>query len=138
MVQGLHCRSTPTSLRHLYHPYWQCREIPQLRPIDQICTMANPHSSAFVDIDGDCLPGEKRNALNRSLIPNVSLDLVLHCSRSKTVSFIQIWLNRGDAGYILARSYDLPSGSGPISFADTSKSKSLEVCETNTLSLGRS
>ncbi|OWT41807.1 hypothetical protein C362_00168 [Cryptococcus neoformans Bt1] len=85
-------------------------DIPQLRPMDQICTMANPHSSAFVDIDGDCLP-----------------DLVLHCTRSKSINFIQIWLNRGDAGYILTRSYDLPSGSGPISFADTNRDGSVDI-----------
>lgn len=78
------------------------------------------------------------NALNRGITPNTSLDLVLHCTRSNSVNFIQIWLNLGDAGYILARSYDLPPGSGPISFADTSESKSSKVCETNTSSLGRS
>lgn len=60
MVPGLHCRSTASLPRHSYHPYWNCRDTPQLRPLDEICIMANPHSSAFIDIDGDCLPGEKK------------------------------------------------------------------------------
>lgn len=47
------------------------------------------------------------------------VDLVLHCSDTRsTRQSIQIWLNRGSAGYVLARSYDLPKGSGPLSFAD--------------------
>ncbi|KAL7421858.1 hypothetical protein Q5752_003629 [Cryptotrichosporon argae] len=75
---------------------------PPLSPAGEVCTLANPHSSAFVDIDGDCLP-----------------DLVLHCQRSRQSSkSIQIWLNRGSAGFVLGRTYNLPSGSGPLSFAD--------------------
>nr|XP_019007302.1 uncharacterized protein I203_00900 [Kwoniella mangroviensis CBS 8507]OCF70763.1 hypothetical protein I203_00900 [Kwoniella mangroviensis CBS 8507] len=75
---------------------------PPLSSPDQACTLANPHSSAFIDIDGDCLP-----------------DLVLHCSKPKSNHHsIQIWLNRGSPGYVISKSYDLPRGSGPLSFAD--------------------
>lgn len=67
--------------------------------------LANPHSSAFIDIDGDCQP-----------------DLVLHCLKPKsTTHSIQVWLNRGVAGYKLAQTHDLPKGSGPLTFADMSK-----------------
>ena len=46
-------------------------------------------------------------------------DLVLHCERPQSSSrFIQIWINNGRQGYVLARSYDLPEGSGALSFAD--------------------
>lgn len=49
----------------------------------------------------------------------LTVDLVLHCqgARSNQRS-IQIWLNKGVNGYTLSKSYDLPKGSGPISFAD--------------------
>ncbi|WVW83885.1 hypothetical protein I302_105907 [Kwoniella bestiolae CBS 10118] len=78
---------------------------------DQACTLANPHSSAFIDIDGDCLP-----------------DLVLHCSKPKSTHHsIQIWLNRGPAGYVLSKSYDLPRGSGPLSFADMNRDGSMDI-----------
>jgi len=30
---------------------------PPLQNPEQACELANPHSSAYVDIDGDCLPG---------------------------------------------------------------------------------
>jgi hypothetical protein len=82
------------------------RTLPPLDHPEQACTLANPHSSAFIDIDGDCLS-----------------DLVLHCRKPKsTIHTIQIWLNRGAAGYKLAQTYDLPKGSGPLSFADMSES----------------
>lgn len=72
---------------------------------EQACVLANPHSSAFIDIDGDCLP-----------------DLVLHCSKSKSAGqSIQIWINKGDKGYQLAQTYDLPKGAGPLTFADMSE-----------------
>ncbi|TYJ56963.1 hypothetical protein B9479_002242 [Cryptococcus floricola] len=84
-------------------------ETPPLRPIDQVCSLANPHSSAFIDIDGDCLP-----------------DLVLHCTRT-TGDSLQIWLNRADAGYVLSRNYNLPPGSGPITFADMNRDGSIDI-----------
>ena len=32
-------------------------ELP-LEPSSKLCRLAEPHSNAFVDLDGDCLPGE--------------------------------------------------------------------------------
>jgi len=50
-------------------------------------------------------------------------DLVLHCAAARSAEqSIQIWLNRGEDGYELSRTYDLPHGSGPLSFADMSES----------------
>lgn len=47
---------------------------------------------------------------------------MLHCETPHTTHrYIQIWLNRGAAGYVLGRQYDLPKGSGPLSLADMSK-----------------
>ncbi|WWC89342.1 uncharacterized protein L201_004263 [Kwoniella dendrophila CBS 6074] len=91
---------------------------------DQACTLANPHSSAFIDIDGDCLP-----------------DLVLHCAKPKSTHHsIQIWLNRGKSGYQLSRSYDLPRGSGALSFADMNRDGSIDIifpiCKQHSKSTG--
>ncbi|OCF36855.1 hypothetical protein I316_01452 [Kwoniella heveanensis BCC8398] len=97
---------------------------PPVSSSSQACTLANPHSSAFVDIDGDCLP-----------------DLVLHCAEPKTTHHsIQIWLNRGQNGYVLSRSYDLPAGSGPLSFADMNRDGSIDIvfptCNSHSKSSG--
>lgn len=82
-----------------------------LTPVDQVCELSDPHSSAFVDIDGDCLP-----------------DLVLHCERPRTTSqYIQVWLNKGLQGYVLSKSYDLPKGSGSLSFADMNRDGSIDI-----------
>ncbi|WWC70229.1 uncharacterized protein I206_104179 [Kwoniella pini CBS 10737] len=82
-----------------------------LRSPEQACTLANPHSSAFIDIDGDCLP-----------------DLVLHCAQSKSsLRSIQIWLNKGKSGFELSKSYDLPRGSGPLSFGDINRDGSIDI-----------
>jgi integrin alpha FG-GAP repeat containing protein 1 len=84
-----------------------------------MCHLATQHSSAFIDVDGDCLPGEFCLILSSSAD---SLDLVLHCQRPKsTAQFVQIWLNKGKEGYGLARTYDLPKGAGALSFADMSE-----------------
>lgn len=48
-------------------------------------------------------------------------DLVLHCQgETASRSSIQIWLNRGAAGYELSRTLELPRGAGPLTFADMS------------------
>ncbi|WVR07022.1 hypothetical protein IAU60_004061 [Kwoniella sp. DSM 27419] len=82
-----------------------------LTSVHQACVLADPHSSAFVDLDGDCLP-----------------DLVLHCAEPKSKRHsIQIWRNGGTSGYELSRSYDLPRGSGPLSFADMNRDGSIDI-----------
>jgi hypothetical protein len=59
-------------------------------------------------------------------------DLVLHCATARSAEqSIQIWLNRGEGGYELSRTYDLPHGSGPLSFADMSESSVRCVKEAN-------
>lgn len=82
---------------------------PELHPADQVCQFVTPpvgaHSSAFVDMDGDCAP-----------------DVVLHCARAKANhNAMQVWLNRGDQGYILSKTWELPLGSRSISYADMSE-----------------
>ncbi|KAL7335883.1 hypothetical protein PS15p_201296 [Mucor circinelloides] len=74
------------------------------------CTWANPHSNAFVDLDGDCLA-----------------DLVFVCSKSSGSKSIQIWSNRRDKGFALSHEADLPSGAGPLSFADIDGDGSIDI-----------
>lgn len=74
------------------------------------CTWANPHSNAFVDLDGDCLA-----------------DLVFVCSKSSGSKLIQIWTNRRDQGFVLSHEADLPSGAGPLSFADIDGDGSIDI-----------
>jgi integrin alpha FG-GAP repeat containing protein 1 len=82
---------------------------PMLFPADQVCQVLHPpvgaHSSAFIDMDGDCAP-----------------DVVLHCGGAKANHRkLQVWLNRGDQGYILSNTWDLPVGSRSITYADMSE-----------------
>ncbi|EIW70623.1 hypothetical protein TREMEDRAFT_28893 [Tremella mesenterica DSM 1558] len=84
---------------------------PPLQTPEEACVPASLHSSAFLDIDGDCLP-----------------DIILHCTQPHTSHHsIQIWLNHGEAGFALARTYDLPKGSGPLSFADMNRDGSIDI-----------
>ncbi|KAG8719560.1 hypothetical protein FRC09_010950 [Ceratobasidium sp. 395] len=77
---------------------------------DRVCTIADPHSNAVVDFNGDCLA-----------------DLFLTCQQptTNTQSF-QIW-TRADGGYTLAREGTLPQGAGPVSFADMDRDGTLDL-----------
>ena len=59
------------------------------------CLPVPGHSSAFIDMDGDCRP-----------------DIVLHCDK-----LVQIWQNTRE-GFKLRQSITLPAGSGSLTFAD--------------------
>ncbi|KAJ1988793.1 hypothetical protein GGI25_005152 [Coemansia spiralis] len=72
---------------------------------DTACRPANPHSSAFVDLNGDCAP-----------------DLFIVCEGNEEY---QIWTQ--GAGFTLAQTGKLPSSAGPVSFADISGSGSLDM-----------
>lgn len=67
------------------------------------CQLPNPHSSAIVDFNGDCLA-----------------DLFLICKdpSSSDRTTYQIWLNDPNGGYTLAREGAMPKGSGMVSFGD--------------------
>ncbi|KAI8881111.1 hypothetical protein K501DRAFT_223676 [Backusella circina FSU 941] len=69
------------------------------------CIWANPHSNAFVDLDGDCLA-----------------DLVFVCENK-----IQIWINQRDQGFKLAQTATLPEGAGPLSFGDIDGDGSIDI-----------
>ena len=64
------------------------------------------------------MTGHGNSVMNRADAP----DLVLHCQgETASRSSIQIWLNRGAAGYELSRTLELPRGAGPLTFADMSE-----------------
>ncbi|KAJ1797324.1 hypothetical protein LPJ59_003215 [Coemansia sp. RSA 2399] len=72
----------------------------------EMCKPANPHSNAFVDLDGDCLA-----------------DLFIVCEGGEDY---QIWRNSG-TGFVYSQSGKLPSNSGPVSFADINADGSLDM-----------
>lgn len=84
---------------------------PSLFPIDSGCTLAHPHSSAYVDMDGDCAP-----------------DLVLHCQSAKANSRkLQVYENRGTEGYVVANVIDLPQYSRAVTFADMNRDGAIDL-----------
>ncbi|KAI0648361.1 hypothetical protein C8Q79DRAFT_906145 [Trametes meyenii] len=75
------------------------------------CTLANPHSNAAVDLNGDCLA-----------------DLFLVCEDVRSGGkYYQIWLNNKDDGFVLTTQGSLPSGTQAISFADIDRDGTLDM-----------
>lgn len=89
------------------------------------CQFPNPHSNAFIDLDGDCLAGkgDSRQGVTGEWQLKYgfpSLDLFLVCQDSQDSSRLtyQIWINSKSAGFKLSQTGSLPPGAGQISFAD--------------------
>ncbi|KAI8999088.1 hypothetical protein BD414DRAFT_476952 [Trametes punicea] len=74
------------------------------------CTLANPHSNAAVDLNGDCLA-----------------DIFLVCEDRSGAKYFQIWVNNKDDGFMLAQQGTLPSGTQSISFADIDRDGTLDM-----------
>ncbi|KAJ7581491.1 hypothetical protein C8J56DRAFT_833576 [Mycena floridula] len=74
------------------------------------CTLANPHSNAVVDLDGDCLA-----------------DIFLICTDASGKKSYQIWINHKLSGFGLALKGDLPDGVGAISFADMDRDGTIDL-----------
>jgi integrin alpha FG-GAP repeat containing protein 1 len=94
---------------------------------EKLCTLAEPHSNAYIDLNGDCLPGKQRLLQNLTRIlterPLSPTDIFLTCQGfggTGERSF-QIWTNNKSEGYNFAGEWDLPEGAGAISFADMGK-----------------
>ena len=69
-----------------------------------------PHSSAYVDIDGDCIA-----------------DLFLVCQgKSMDAPHYEVWTASGD-DHKLASSGDFPSGTGMLSFADLDRDGTIDI-----------
>ncbi|KAF9045767.1 hypothetical protein BDZ89DRAFT_1058727 [Hymenopellis radicata] len=73
----------------------------------QHCTLANPHSNAVVDLDGDYV--------------------FLVCDNGSGTRSFQIWVNNKDSGFTLAQQGSLPSGVQAISFADVDRDGTIDM-----------
>ncbi|GLB35509.1 putative repeat domain in Vibrio, Colwellia, Bradyrhizobium and Shewanella [Lyophyllum shimeji] len=85
------------------------------------CTLANPHSNAVVDLNGDCLA-----------------DVFLMCDDGKGGKPFQIWVNKKDDGFSLAHQGALPSGVQTISFADVDRDGTIDMVFTTCSSVSSS
>ena len=76
----------------------------------ETCTLAHPHSNAFIDLNGDCLA-----------------DVFLVCEENNERSF-QIWLNNANTESFSLHSHTaLPKGSGMVTFADFNRDGNLDM-----------
>jgi len=82
------------------------------------CTLANPHSNAVVDLDGDCLAGNAHWFPSLYSCTEPVLDVFLVCDDGRGGKSYQIWVNAKDDGFSLSQEGALPSGTQTISFAD--------------------
>ncbi|KAF9453642.1 hypothetical protein P691DRAFT_812990 [Macrolepiota fuliginosa MF-IS2] len=77
------------------------------------CNIANPHSNAVVDLNGDCLA-----------------DVFLVCDEGRGQKSYQIWLNKKSQGFVLATQGALPTGTQSISFADLDRDGTIDMIFT--------
>ena len=82
------------------------------------CKLADPHSNAVVDLDGDCLAGRICAGLGAGSLTDHNADVFLVCDDGRGRRSYQIWVNQKQDGFVLARQGSLPSGAQSISFAD--------------------
>ncbi|KAI0045090.1 integrin alpha N-terminal domain-containing protein [Auriscalpium vulgare] len=85
------------------------------------CRIANPHSNAVVDLDGDCLA-----------------DIFLVCDAPSGQKSFQIWVNNKDAGFSLAQSGTLPQGTQSVAFADMDRDGTIDLLITTCSSVSPS
>ncbi|CAG8512992.1 15985_t:CDS:10 [Funneliformis mosseae] len=89
---------------------FQVKPLP-LQPASDVppCILSEPHSNAFIDLNGDC----------RS-------DLFLTCQDTSGKISYQIWTSTIN-GYVFSKFGDLPQGVGQISFADMDGDGTLDM-----------
>ncbi|GBE82743.1 integrin alpha N-terminal domain-containing protein [Sparassis latifolia] len=77
------------------------------------CTLANPHSNAAVDLNGDCLA-----------------DIFLVCDEGHGSKYFQIWVNNKDDGFTLAQLGRLPPGVQSVVFGDIDRDGTMDMVFT--------
>ncbi|KAG0143907.1 hypothetical protein CROQUDRAFT_660602 [Cronartium quercuum f. sp. fusiforme G11] len=90
------------------NPPFELVDIPFRGQLD--CKLPNPHSSAFIDLDGDCLA-----------------DIFLTCEGSSSQQTYQIWTNSKSQGFTLAREGALPKATKQITFADVDRDGTIDM-----------
>ena len=90
-----------------------------------LCRISNPHSNAFVDLNGDCLAGMTRLCMHvsrrifRILLVTRITDLFVTCQETPSSPLkFQIWLNEKEKGFVFAMEKELPEKTGQITLAD--------------------
>ncbi|KAK0561093.1 hypothetical protein OC861_005983 [Tilletia horrida] len=79
------------------------------RPTTSSCQLAHPHSSAYIDLNGDCLA-------------DLSYEVWIANNNAASSS-----PSSAAAGYTLSHTGDLPPGSGALSFADMDRDGTIDV-----------
>ncbi|KAH8102947.1 integrin alpha N-terminal domain-containing protein [Cristinia sonorae] len=75
------------------------------------CKIADPHSNAAIDLNGDCLA-----------------DIFLVCDDVNGIDkYFQIWINHKDDGYALAQSTKFPRGLQSVTFSDVDRDGTLDM-----------
>ncbi|KXN92003.1 T-cell immunomodulatory protein [Leucoagaricus sp. SymC.cos] len=85
------------------------------------CKIANPHSNAVVDLNGDCLA-----------------DVFLVCDEGNGEKSYQIWLNKKSQGFIMTTRGSLPPGTQSISFGDIDRDGTIDMMFTTCNSVSSS
>ncbi|KAN0105511.1 hypothetical protein V8E52_010950 [Russula decolorans] len=85
------------------------------------CRIANPHSNAAVDLNGDCVA-----------------DIFLVCDEGSGRKSFQIWVSNPNGGFTLAQSGSLPSGTQSVVFADMDRDGAIDLLITTCSSVSRS
>ncbi|KAJ3570120.1 hypothetical protein NP233_g4613 [Leucocoprinus birnbaumii] len=78
------------------------------------CRIANPHSNAVVDLNGDCLA-----------------DVFLVCDEGNGEKSYQIWLNKKSQGFLMAARGSFPSGTQSVSFGDIDRDGTMDMVFTS-------
>ncbi|KAH9961067.1 hypothetical protein BC827DRAFT_354011 [Russula dissimulans] len=85
------------------------------------CRIANPHSNAVVDLNGDCVA-----------------DIFLVCDDGLGQKSYQVWISNPDANFTLAQSGSLPAGTQSVVFADMDRDGTVDLLITTCTSVSRS
>jgi integrin alpha FG-GAP repeat containing protein 1 len=83
------------------------------------CRIANPHSNAAVDLNGDCISGSSpRLWICDFRNEHTVVDIFLVCDDGHGQKSFQIWVSDPNTGFTLAQSGQLPLGTQSVVFAD--------------------
>lgn len=77
------------------------------------CRIANPHSNAAVDLNGDCIA-----------------DIFLVCDDAAGKKSFQIWVSDPSGGFTLAQHGSLPAGTQSVVFADMDRDGTIDLLIT--------
>ncbi|KAH9979777.1 hypothetical protein BJV77DRAFT_1048772 [Russula vinacea] len=89
------------------------------------CRIANPHSNAAVDLNGDCVAGSYSH-------------IFLVCDDGPGQKSFQVWVSNPDGNYTLAQSGSLPIDTQSVVFADMDRDGAIDLLITTCTTVSRS